>query len=51
MLSDKTVQCANFTCFHAGPMEGWTQFRLEPPDVPMPARDGRRHRAAAAPAK
>ena len=51
MLNDKMTQCANFTCFHAGPMEGWTQFRLEPPDVPLPARGGRRPRAAAAPAK
>ena len=48
MLNDKMTQCANFTCFHAGPMEGWTQFRLEPPDVPLPARGGRRPRAAAA---
>ena len=38
MLNDKTVRGTNFTCFHAGPKEGWTQFRLEPPDVPMPAR-------------
>ncbi len=36
MLNERTVQAANFICFHAGPMEGWTQFRLEPPDVPMP---------------
>ena len=38
MLNDKTVQGNNFTCFHAGSMEGWAQFRLEPPDVPLPAR-------------
>jgi mannose-6-phosphate isomerase-like protein (cupin superfamily) len=38
MLNDKTVRGANFTCFHAGPMAGWTQFRLEPPAVPMPAK-------------
>jgi mannose-6-phosphate isomerase-like protein (cupin superfamily) len=38
MLNDKTVQATKFTCFHAGPMEGWTDFILEPPDVPMPAR-------------
>ncbi len=38
MHNDKMVQGTNFTCFHAGPMEGWTQFRLEPPDVPLPAR-------------
>ena len=38
MLNDGTVRGTNFTCFHAGPKEGWTQFRLEPPDVPMPAR-------------
>ena len=38
MLNDETVRGTNFTCFHAGPMEGWAQFRLEPPDVPLPAR-------------
>ena len=38
MLNDKTVRGSNFTCFHAGPMEGWTQFRLGPPDVPLPAK-------------
>ncbi len=38
MTSEKTVRGTNFSCFHAGPKEGWTQFRLEPPDVPMPAR-------------
>src|SRR5262245_14223862 len=32
------VRGTNFSCFHAGPKEGWTQFRLEPPAVPMPAR-------------
>ena len=34
MLNEKTVRGTNFTCFHAGPMEGWTQFRL--PLRPMP---------------
>jgi mannose-6-phosphate isomerase-like protein (cupin superfamily) len=38
MLSEKTVRGAHFAGFHAGPMEGWTQFHLEPPDVPLPAR-------------
>ena len=38
MLADKTVRGTNFTCFHAGPKEGWAQFRLEPPDVPLPTR-------------
>lgn len=38
MPNDESVQGTNFTCFHAGPMEGWTEFRLEPPDVPRPAR-------------
>jgi uncharacterized cupin superfamily protein len=38
MLNDKTVRGSNFTCFHAGPMEGWAQFRLGPPEVPVPAR-------------
>ncbi len=37
MLND-TVRGANFTCFHAGPLEGWARFRLGPPDVPVPAR-------------
>jgi mannose-6-phosphate isomerase-like protein (cupin superfamily) len=38
MLADKTVRGTNFTCFHAGPMEGWTEFRQEPPDVPVPTQ-------------
>lgn len=38
MLNDRTVQGTNFTCFHAGSKEDWTEFRLEPPDVPLPAR-------------
>src|SRR5436309_13691041 len=38
MLNDKAVRGSNFTCVHAGPMEGWAQFRLEPPDAPLPAR-------------
>src|SRR6476619_4823361 len=38
MLEDRIVRGSNFTCFHAGPMEGWTQFRLAPPDVPLPAK-------------
>jgi mannose-6-phosphate isomerase-like protein (cupin superfamily) len=37
-MNEKTVQGTNFTSFHAGPKEGWTQFRLEPPEVPGPAR-------------
>ena len=38
MLNDKTVRGTNFTCVHAGPKEEWTEFRLEPPDVPRPAK-------------
>ncbi len=38
MLNDKTVRNNNFTCVHAGPKEGWTEFRLEPPGVPMPTK-------------
>jgi mannose-6-phosphate isomerase-like protein (cupin superfamily) len=38
MLYDKTVRGANFACVHAGPKEGWAQFRLEPPEVPLPIR-------------
>jgi quercetin dioxygenase-like cupin family protein len=38
MLDDRTKRGRNFTCFHAGPMEGWRGFRLEPPEVPMPVR-------------
>jgi mannose-6-phosphate isomerase-like protein (cupin superfamily) len=38
MLNEETVRATHFTCFHAGPMEGWAQYRLEPPDVPLPAR-------------
>ena len=36
MTREKRVSGTNFTYFHAGPMEGWAQFRLEPPDVPIP---------------
>jgi hypothetical protein len=36
MPNDKMVRGTNFTCFYAGPMEGWAQFRLEPPAVPLP---------------
>jgi mannose-6-phosphate isomerase-like protein (cupin superfamily) len=39
MLNDKAVRGSNFTCVHAGPMEGWAQFRLEPPDVPLAAKE------------
>jgi mannose-6-phosphate isomerase-like protein (cupin superfamily) len=38
MLNNKTLRGTNFTCFHAGPMEGWTQYGLEPPEVPRPAK-------------
>jgi mannose-6-phosphate isomerase-like protein (cupin superfamily) len=38
MDREKTAQGTNFTCFHAGPMEGWTEYHLEPPEVPRPAR-------------
>jgi mannose-6-phosphate isomerase-like protein (cupin superfamily) len=36
MPNEKTVQASNFTCCHAGPKEGWAQFRLEPPNAPVP---------------
>jgi mannose-6-phosphate isomerase-like protein (cupin superfamily) len=38
MRNDSTVRGTNFTCFHAGPKDAWSQYRLEPPDVPLPAR-------------
>jgi mannose-6-phosphate isomerase-like protein (cupin superfamily) len=38
MQNDRAMRGENFTGFHAGPMEEWTQFRLEPPDVPLPVR-------------
>jgi mannose-6-phosphate isomerase-like protein (cupin superfamily) len=38
MQGDRTVRGTHFTCFHAGPKEGWAQFRLEPPAVPLPAK-------------
>ena len=36
MLNDRTVQGTHFTCYHAGPMEGWAHYRLEPPNAPVP---------------
>jgi mannose-6-phosphate isomerase-like protein (cupin superfamily) len=38
MPDDRMVQGTNFTCFHAGPMDGWARFRLGPPEVPLPTR-------------
>ena len=38
MLTKQTACGTNFACFHAGAMEGWSQFYLAPPDVPSPAR-------------
>jgi len=38
MGTEKNLRGANFTCFHAGPMKEWTQYRLEPPVVPMPTK-------------
>jgi len=37
-MNDDAVRGTNFTCFHAGPKAGWMQYRLEPPEVPLPAR-------------
>jgi mannose-6-phosphate isomerase-like protein (cupin superfamily) len=37
-MNDKAVRGTNFTCFHAGPKEAWAQYRLEPSEVPLPAR-------------
>jgi quercetin dioxygenase-like cupin family protein len=38
MTRERTIQGTHFACFHAGPKEGWGQYLLEPPMVPMPAR-------------
>jgi len=38
MTSEHAMQGTNFTCFHSGPKEDWAKFRLEPPDVPLPAK-------------
>jgi quercetin dioxygenase-like cupin family protein len=38
MTDAQIVEGTNFTCVHAGPKEGWTEFRLEPPTVPVPAK-------------
>jgi mannose-6-phosphate isomerase-like protein (cupin superfamily) len=38
MLDDKTVRGTNFTCVHAGAKEGWAEFLMEPPDVPLSTR-------------
>jgi len=34
MPEDDTIRGMNFTCYHAGPKEGWSDFRSEPPLVP-----------------
>ena len=38
MLNQRTLRSAHLTGFHAGPMAEWAQFRLEPPDVPVPSK-------------
>jgi uncharacterized cupin superfamily protein len=38
MRNDQRLQGTNFACIHAGPKEGWREFFLNPPDVPMPTR-------------
>jgi mannose-6-phosphate isomerase-like protein (cupin superfamily) len=38
MLNDQMMRGANFTCFHAGSKETWSQYELEPPAVPRPAK-------------
>jgi mannose-6-phosphate isomerase-like protein (cupin superfamily) len=38
MLKEQTTLATNFTAFHAGPMSEWQEFRVEPPDVPLPAK-------------
>jgi mannose-6-phosphate isomerase-like protein (cupin superfamily) len=38
MLDDQMMRETSFTCFHAGPTEGWAQYGLEPPAVPRPAK-------------
>jgi mannose-6-phosphate isomerase-like protein (cupin superfamily) len=38
MNADAKNQATNFTCFHAGPKEGWKQFQLEPPAAPVPVQ-------------
>ena len=38
MLNGHMMRGTHFTCFHAGPKEAWTQYHLEPPDVPIPVR-------------
>jgi mannose-6-phosphate isomerase-like protein (cupin superfamily) len=38
MTDNPMVQGPSFVCFHAGPREAWAQYRLEPPDVPIPAK-------------
>lgn len=41
MTDEQIERGDNFTCVHAGPMEGWTEFRLDPPTVPRPAQGKR----------
>lgn len=38
MTSERTTQGTNFTAFHAGPKEGWTQYGMTPPETPRPVK-------------
>jgi mannose-6-phosphate isomerase-like protein (cupin superfamily) len=32
------IRGANFACIHAGPKQGWQEFRLKRPEAPAPVR-------------
>ena len=36
MSHERTVRGNSYTCYHAGPREGWADLRLEPPNAPVP---------------
>jgi hypothetical protein len=35
MPNESTTDGSNFTCFHAGPMDQWNDYCLEPPHAPI----------------
>ena len=37
MVDDNIIRGSNFTCVHAGPMQAWSEFHMDPPEVPRPA--------------
>ena len=41
MANDEIIRGKHFTCLHTGLKEEWSQYGVEPPEVPFPAKGKR----------